>query len=400
MPRPRIFISHAAKDDPTLLRAIRAALEAQNFDVLLDEKLLAGGDDWRNEIYTWIFRAHGAVVVFTETAKDRPWVKFELTALLQRRLLDGIKVVPVLVPPLTDAALREQQFDPHDIARLQAVTIAAANANEIASLVALFDELARKLGPKTPFEFLQGVIEKTLKVDTDVLENTALAIDPAAQSTNKPSVAAVLLYAPAGKLPAALQQLGSELTQSELEKILSIVTPFWIDPKSIIDIAREATASAPHRILLLNTTNDVIAAMYVRRAALQYPLSWALIPVTAAAGDDPVGSVRAELRDWFRRNNPMLTNAKPEEVDASIAATLAPVVVVVPSALKIERIAELRDHYATCIFISLAGDAIPDDATLKTFNAIVVEPRLDIAREQAIKQEYGACRIVISDAAK
>jgi len=402
MPSPRIFISHAAADDPTLLWAVHDALKAAGFDVLMDVARLQGGMDWRNEIYVWIARAHGAVVILTEKSKDRDWVKFEIAALASRRLLDGVQLIPVLVPPLDDAVLRERQFEPYDVARLQAMKVDSTDANAIDDVVSRFQGLVQAFSD-TPFDLLQMIVARALKVDDDVLERTALALDPAAQNAivDKSYVAAALFHAPADKLCNALQQLGGDMSRSQLLKILQIVTPFWIEPAAIVDIAREAASpGGPHRILLLNTTNGQIGVMYIQRAALAYPLKWSVIPVNADAGENPIAGVQADMRKWFRNANLMLAVTSDADVDAHIRSRPSPVIIVLPHWLKLERIAELRDLYPNCIFISLAGKGLPDDATLKTVNAVVIEPRLDAARESAITMQYGECSTVVNNTAE
>jgi len=399
MPRPRIFISHAAADDPTLLWAVHDALQAAGFDVLMDVARLQGGMDWRNEIYVWIARAHGAVVILTEKSKDRDWVKFEIAALASRRLLDGVQLIPVLVPPLDHAVLRERQFEPYDVSRLQALKVASTDVNAIDDVVSRFRALIQAFSD-TPFDVLQMIVARALKVDDAVLERTALALDPAARYAviDKAYVAAALFHAPADKLCDALQHLGGDMSRSQLLKILQIVTLFWIDPAAIIDIAREAASpNGPHRILLLNTTNGQIGAMYIQRAALSYPLKWSVVPVNADAGEDPIASVQTDMRKWFRDKNQMLAAASDAEVDAHVTARPSPVIVVLPQWLKLERIAELRDLYPNCLFISLAGKELPDEATLKALNAVVIEPRLDAARENAITMQYGECSTVVNN---
>jgi hypothetical protein len=404
MVRPRIFISHCAADDPKLLWDVHDALCAAGFDVLVDAARLHPGAKWRDEIYIWVARAHGAVVLLSTPATTSDWVKFELAALASRRLLDGVLLVPVLVPPVTDAVLREKQFDPYDLASLQAATVDSTAADAITRVVAVFQAIANAFRD-TPLDRLETCLSRELPGEPDVLERTAQAINAGTpnEAITATLIASALFHAPAEKLRDALWELagGAGVSRSRLEKVLQIVTPFWIEPAAIIEIAREAALpTAPHRILLLNTTNAQIGAMYVRRAAMEYPMRWALITVTADGGDDLIGNVRTDIRMWFRAKNLMLASASDREIDASIRNNATPVIIVVPSWMKIERIAELRDLYPRCIFISLAGEDLPDESMLKALNAIVIEPRLDPLREQTIKQRYGECSVVVNNTAE
>src|SRR5262245_32374255 len=82
--RPRVFISHSAKESEArvLCRAIAARLGGR-FEVLWDENLQPS-HEWRTAIDEWIWRCDAAVLVLSESALDSRWVAYEAALLRQR----------------------------------------------------------------------------------------------------------------------------------------------------------------------------------------------------------------------------------------------------------------------------------------------------------------------------
>ncbi|MFG0319420.1 MAG: toll/interleukin-1 receptor domain-containing protein, partial [Planctomycetota bacterium JB042] len=78
--RPRIFISHSAKEEGAgaFLDGLAAALEGEGFDVLLDRERLHAGDDWFGCISNWVEYCHGAIVLFSPAALRSEFVSFEV----------------------------------------------------------------------------------------------------------------------------------------------------------------------------------------------------------------------------------------------------------------------------------------------------------------------------------
>ncbi len=75
--RPIIFISHSARSDPAAhetLTKLEQPLNKSSFDVLLYEKRLLGGEQWRPRLHTWTGCCHGAIILLTIKALESPWV--------------------------------------------------------------------------------------------------------------------------------------------------------------------------------------------------------------------------------------------------------------------------------------------------------------------------------------
>jgi hypothetical protein len=391
MSPPRIFISHSAKDAPELLWQLHDAFEAAGYRVLMDKARLGPGADWRNEIYTWIHRAHGAVILLSEAACRSEWVHFEISALAPRRWLEpDFPLVPVLVPPITEALFREKRFEPFDLARLQA---AIADCSDVVRrVVDTFAPLLRATR-ETRIDRLATIVSNELPRDEYLLSRAARVLDPSVEEVERAGLARSLFHAEAEKIRDAVAEVAGGMSRSQVKKVIDITVPFWIDPQSIVELIREAAQPAgPHHILLLTSGATHIGKMYAHRAALQYPVKWAVVSVTDAGGDDFVGAIVSEIRDWFRSIDELLADASDAEIDRAIANTAKsdPVVVILPPGTNILNAAALRNRYPECILIMLSR-RIPDEAVLVANKTVVLEPRLDTTREDVITKEWLAC---------
>ena len=111
MTRARIFISHSCKDveiaddvpfededrpaqaAAQYARHIRDEVErllGDDFEVLLDRKLLDPGDRWSIKLKRWLGECDGAVLLLSEDAIESKWVLQEATILTWRRHLRRI----------------------------------------------------------------------------------------------------------------------------------------------------------------------------------------------------------------------------------------------------------------------------------------------------------------------
>jgi hypothetical protein len=69
-PKPRIFISHSAhEDDAETIRLALVKCLSRDFDAKTDKELLKGGQDFREEIFNWINRAHRKTSLCFENSK-------------------------------------------------------------------------------------------------------------------------------------------------------------------------------------------------------------------------------------------------------------------------------------------------------------------------------------------
>jgi hypothetical protein len=84
--RPRVFISHSAKEQEarTLCGAISQRLGTDDFEVLWDQQNLQTSAAWRAAIDEWIWRCDAAILVISKAATESPYVAYEAALLRQR----------------------------------------------------------------------------------------------------------------------------------------------------------------------------------------------------------------------------------------------------------------------------------------------------------------------------
>jgi ADP-ribose pyrophosphatase YjhB (NUDIX family) len=119
-----IFISHSAREDDAraVLDALYRRLKKARFEVLLDRERLTAGREWRRELFTWLQRCHGAVILLSADAVESSWVLQEATILNWRRQYEkGFVIIPVYLPPVTPSVFESGWFSALEIRRLQGV---------------------------------------------------------------------------------------------------------------------------------------------------------------------------------------------------------------------------------------------------------------------------------------
>jgi hypothetical protein len=109
--RPRIFISHSAKEPEakSLCRAIADELIRGEFDVLWDQNLQTS-QAWRSVVDEWIWRCDGAVLVLSQAATESRYFAYEAALLRQRwkNAAGQFLLIPIWCPGVTHAILTDR----------------------------------------------------------------------------------------------------------------------------------------------------------------------------------------------------------------------------------------------------------------------------------------------------
>ena len=109
--RPRIFISHSAKEPEakSLCRAVADELIHAEFDVLWDQNLQTS-QAWRSVVDEWIWRCDGAVLVLSQAATESRYVAYEAALLRQRwkNAAGQFLLIPIWCPGVTHAILTDR----------------------------------------------------------------------------------------------------------------------------------------------------------------------------------------------------------------------------------------------------------------------------------------------------
>jgi hypothetical protein len=107
----RVFISHSSKDKPAV-EALATALHARGIEPWFDKWEIGPGDDIVARINAGLEAAEAGIIVFSQHAKERPWVEAEINYLTFAGIEAGKLVIPVIVgedywiPPLLQPRAR------------------------------------------------------------------------------------------------------------------------------------------------------------------------------------------------------------------------------------------------------------------------------------------------------
>jgi CRISPR/Cas system CMR subunit Cmr4 (Cas7 group RAMP superfamily) len=113
-PGPMVFISHSSKDK-AVARRLAADLQAEHFDVWLDEKRILVGDSIHQQVEEGIQHCDYLVLLLSSDALESPWVADEVNAIRMREK-DASEVVllPAVVGDVTSdhlpALLKDRKY--------------------------------------------------------------------------------------------------------------------------------------------------------------------------------------------------------------------------------------------------------------------------------------------------
>ncbi|RZL40587.1 MAG: TIR domain-containing protein [Rubrivivax sp.] len=303
----RVFISHrnGRPDEVRFIRRLRDELAAAGFETLVDFERLNAGAALRQDVYTWLGICHAAVVLLSKEAlgEDSAWVPTESSILAWRRTLDPkFLLIPVLMPGVEvddlRVHLRFRDLGLHDLLCIPYVD-EAGTIEKIKHAVQPLQPIAR-----TPMEELAEQIEVKLDgVRDDFLEEVTRLCGagqhqlPAGMLRTRVAALA-LLQAPLAETLAALEYLAPRLSGAQdIEHILELVAPSWVDLCAARWLAQCALAPAPRPAVVVNARTQFGAEMFVRRACCRPPRTmWHLVKVTAVFGEAVFEDLAMEIQ--------------------------------------------------------------------------------------------------------
>jgi len=316
MPKPRVFISHSARQDAralTLLDALEARLRAEGFDVLVDRRSLTVGDSWEAKIATWLDQCHAAVILFTARALASDYVKFEVSNLLHRWHRGGRDAGSFLLLPIVLESFTEAQLDAF-YGRVRLWDVQRFGPDTDAAVV---EEIATKLSPlkgmsvAAPGERLAGHVAAILKrIDDDpFLTDVARAIDvntdewPAAGVA--PWLASALVSTTIENAWRAIGLVAPRLIafQGSLRELFDLLMPCWVGPEAARSLDEVTVKPPGQRCAVVNATVPPFTpGAYLTRAKAQARLAGMVVPiVTKGLGIDVEGELRRRVRETLER---------------------------------------------------------------------------------------------------
>lgn len=396
--RPRIFISHSAKEPAAgaFLDAFAERIEGEGFDVLLDRSRLHGGDDWFGCISNWVEYCHGAIVLFSPAAMASDFVFFEVSNLFHRWTHEqpGFPLLPVRLDGVPGDAFDGGRYGAIKFGQVQHVEGADVEAT-FAALKPKLDALrARRDLPETPFEKLEEQLV-TLVSGCPVKFLRAAAGQAGADASgwtdaeSPRRLARALMLTDFSGLFKAARELRRGLDAESVSDVFQLLAPNWVSRRAAIELSDLARRPKARCALVAGREVLFTPAMYARRAAAHLPgWSWEVAVVHGRVGAQDrcnlIEQVHGSLRDLF--------GLMEEDDEGELRRTLRrrerdgdPVVVgIALDAPLFAAIPPLQRRFPTVTFIVLCdeADAAGDAADW------VLHPELSAARERWALEEY------------
>jgi hypothetical protein len=275
--RPRVFLSHGAGDDDAvwaLLDAIKRALD-DDYNVFLDRERIVATENFTPKIEGQLPTCHCGVIVLSERALERDWVKAEATILGHRhRLPGGFVLCPVLVPPVRSGQL--EAFERGSIAQISPVYANLGNPDTTAAEVATALEPVRLRFARSPEFSWETRLQSHLQdAPAAALRNAAAHLDleldtwPWEADPGGALARRLLELDDLETLFEAVKQLSYDVQGIDARAIYEIAAPCaWIEWAAAGSIVEVADRAGGKRAVALNSKDPLTCSLYVRRASI------------------------------------------------------------------------------------------------------------------------------------
>jgi hypothetical protein len=401
--RLALFISHSSKPYPdngpavadkalqdALIRRLCTEFGNQ-MEILLDQALLKGGDDWRHEIHTWMGLCHGAVVLFSPGVVAKPdWVRKEATILEWRQTLDPkFLLIPVLLPGFTSDQLDQLELSPVFLKRLQLAQGGTAEA--------LFDQIKPRLQllltqaqADVPLRKLVNQVTAMLlgKLTRQQCEEAASELrgDVTLWSPLVPfeeCLARTMVHAPLAKVGEILSQHHLTLGRPAIKAMLDLLSVFWLDPKAPARLPEVARREPGRRAAALNSERMDTGQYYIWRGFGNFPPGCRHYPLLNRFDENPVAEARAELVKLLRSKLPDVpeSDIQRQLERLSRAANPEPVFLLLRGALDGATLGLLQDAFPACTFLLLSPQSFTRRADYAKYAVEFLEPELNPEEE-------------------
>ena len=407
LPKPRIFISHSAHE-PQAGRVLNCLVEhlKPDFDVLYDKERLKAGQEWRDELFVWMHKAHSSVILFSASALESDWVRTEASVLSWRQALDrggSFRVIPVLLDPVKRSDLESKRFSPMRLTNLQLVRSgdAATIGREVSEGL---HHLIKNKPPETPIEQLGRKIAHIMReVDEAELLNAARAMQVDVSEWDESGEYRLLL---AGEMLArglpkankALLELDAYLSPEDISTLIELIAPTWVKLHAASRIPGIATRADAPRVMWVNGGEqakfvEYTGTSFVRRACCRSPNScWPILIIPNAGGEDDIGYFKNVIRRSLKSRVLRDEGAKDSELEIVLQMRerdKEPIFITfAPPAPATEVLDELRNTFKTLTFFVLTGFQPAGAAPSLPAGAEFLEPELGSGEEAEAYFEY------------
>jgi len=311
--KPRIFISHSAKDDKKIqavLDMLWAALcAADGYEVLLDVRTLRPGEGWRSRIDLWLDACDAAVVLLSESALTSPYVTYEMSVLAHRsaRFNPSLLIIPVVFGEVTPAALQKSYLYPAQLDERQFVRgtpdeIVAKVFTRLGEVSFCKQTLAEKRAKRLS-DRLRGIPEDVLREAADEVQ---LHLPLAADDIRLHLALQMLGFGMSKEVREALKTLRPHIPEetraTNVAEIIDLIAATWVDLRCSGRIPPIAKGEEePLRAFGINARDQRVVNMYVLSASQEDKEgTWYLISCGGDLGEDLVGDLIRRVRSALR----------------------------------------------------------------------------------------------------
>ena len=414
MSRPRIFISHSAKEPQSerFLSLLSKALKQTGFDVLVDRERLEPGAIWKDELYTWMGLCHVGIILLSESVfrPDSIWVPREASILMWRRRLDpNFHLIPIQLANLNPSDLTSGAFRDLDIGQLQfvhdkshAVMIRSVTTDLAARTLALKDTPLESIASQVAFH-LREVPNSILIDAAERLDVDLGAWNP--QHSSAKALALRLLQVPLRNAVGVIEFLAGYLDDTAPDRILDLVAPSWVDLCAASLIPQCARSEPYSRSIAINAGSLFSAQMYVRRACCQpSKTSWPVYKYSGVYGENILDDIIGEVEECLVRAFGLdldLDTRNAKNVLRRLLKTRKqqgkPVFIVLEYSIAIAHtLSALQQSLPEVTFLILTGETFPDVDIFSKSQTVLLRPELEEGEEVAAQDDYWYAVSVLS----
>jgi hypothetical protein len=286
---------------------LEAALKSLGFDIWVDRRRMAGGDDIDAVVTAALSLCDVAVVLVDHDALNSNYMRYEVNSLRYRLAVgDRIAVIPVLLGGVTDQDLATSPAGMHvGLGGLMPVRPSAIKANAttapatVAEIVAAVDRQALPAPDRSgsPTRMWIELVGCLLKEVPDILlwraaEKVGMSqVEWDRTRDKRAALAAALLGCPdAQAVYSAMQQMIGFISARDAEMAVDRILPLWVDPDAASVVIGSDDLPHGERLLGLNTRAFRLGRHVVQRATVSSP-EYITLPLPDVAGEKPLDEI-------------------------------------------------------------------------------------------------------------
>lgn len=407
----RIFISHSDKE-PETVEFLKLLLEElrKDFEVNVDSDLLKKpGCDWRQEIFTWMGRCDGVIILLDKSTFEKSiWVPFESIIMLWRLAHDpDFIIIPVYIGVECKEVEEQKLFKELNLKALMGIFQVLGNCRRtpeemIKDIKSYLDEKLKLEICSKPLEKLEEQIAKWLtSISEKDMKNLCsdFKVDSGPwKPMEKPHQAIACWMLKVGLLKSTEALMELKLDVAEKKNIFDLLTPSWVDIYSAGIIPHIAMNKKYKSAIVLNAKSEFSAKMYIQRASCKLPDSWPIyiFPDKNGPSKDEIAN---EIEEWLMRDfgpddldGLFVDNRERREALKDILADekRLPIFIVFNYSKFEKFLPELQknDILSQVTFFLLTGETYPEQEKFEELQFSLIEPPLQPNAERQAYIEY------------